>query len=80
MKRIVAIAVACLLLFTMSVAFAAGGKEPHPRIRAAIRAIDVAIAEMKAANHDFGGHRVEAIEACENAQKQLKAALAYDKK
>ena len=32
---------------------------------------------MEAAPHDFGGHKVEAIEAARKAVAQLKAALGY---
>jgi hypothetical protein len=35
---------------------------------------------LKEANHDFGGHRVQAIEASEHAIDQLRAALEYDKR
>jgi hypothetical protein len=32
---------------------------------------------MQAAAHDYGGHRVEALTACDNAISQLKLALHY---
>ena len=54
-----------------------GEKAAHPRIAKAINAIEDAIAYMKAAPHDFGGHRVEAIADCERALKQLREALKY---
>ena len=54
--------------------------EHHPMIRAAIRALERAKEEMKEAAHDYGGHRVEALEACDRAIAQLKKALEYDKK
>ena len=54
--------------------------EPHPHIRAAIRELEEAKKELQSAAHDFGGHRVEAIEAIDNALKQLRQALQYDKK
>lgn len=54
--------------------------EHHPMIRAAIRALERAKEEMKAAAHDYGGHRVEALEACDHAIAQLKKALEYDKR
>jgi hypothetical protein len=54
--------------------------ERHPEIRQAIRALERAKAHLQAAAHDFGGHRAEALEACDNAIKQLKLALQYDKK
>ena len=56
------------------------GKEQHPHIRAAIRELQEAKNELQRADHDFGGHRVEAIEAIDKALKQLREALQYDKK
>ena len=54
-----------------------GEKAAHPRIAKAINAIEDAIAYMKAAPHDFGGHREDALTACNNAIAQLKLALQY---
>ncbi len=54
--------------------------EPHPAIRAAIEALEKAKYDLQHAAHDFGGHRAEALEAVDNAIKQLHAALEYDKK
>ena len=55
----------------------AGERGDHPRIAKAINAIEDAIAYMKAAPHDFGGHRVQAIADSEKALKELKEALKY---
>ena len=55
----------------------AGEKAAHPRIVKAIHAIEDAIAYMKAAPHDFGGHKAAAIADCEKAVIQLKEALKY---
>jgi hypothetical protein len=55
-------------------------KEAHPHIRAAIRELEASKKELQAAAHDFGGHRVDAIAAIDEAVKQLKLALANDKK
>jgi hypothetical protein len=49
----------------------------HPRIVAAIHSLEDAIAYMKAAPHNFGGHKAEAIEECQKAIKQLNQALKY---
>ncbi len=57
-----------------------GSKEQHPHIRAAIHELQEARRELETAAHDFGGHRKEAIEAIDNAIKQLREALEYDKK
>lgn len=56
------------------------GEEQHPHIRAALRELREARRELETAAHDFGGHRKEAIEAVDNAIKQLQEALQYDKK
>jgi hypothetical protein len=55
-------------------------KERHPHIRAAIRELQEARRELHTAAHDFGGHRAEALEAVDNAIKQLRVALQYDKR
>ena len=49
----------------------------HPRLAAAIAAIKDARAYLQAAPHDFGGHKAEAIRACDDAVHQLNLALAY---
>jgi hypothetical protein len=54
--------------------------EPHPRLQHAITAIQGAVGYMQKAPHDFGGHRVAAIAACNEAINQLKIAIQYDKK
>jgi len=54
--------------------------EKHPHIRAAIHELEEAKKELQRADHDFGGHRVEAIESIDNAIKQLRQALQFDKK
>jgi len=56
------------------------GKERHPKIRQAIRALQAAKEDLEDASHDYGGHRVEALEAVNNALKQLQEALEADKK
>ena len=53
--------------------------ERHPEIHRAIHALEAAKKDMQSAAHDFGGHRVDAIAACDNAIAQLKLALQYDK-
>jgi hypothetical protein len=53
--------------------------EPHPQIREALAALRRAKEHMEHAAHDFGGHRVEAIEATNRAIQQLEICLKYDK-
>jgi len=55
-------------------------KERHPHIRRALHELREAKKELQTANHDFGGHRKEALEAVEVAIKQLDLALKYDKR
>ena len=50
----------------------------HPAIRRAIFALKAAEADMQHADHDFGGHRVAAMAACDQAIAQLQDALKYD--
>ena len=57
--------------------FAQNERAMHPRIAAAIEAIKDAKAYMVAAPHDFGGHKVASIRACDDAIRQLNLALAY---
>jgi len=58
---------------------AAAAAEPHPEIREALGALRRAKEHMEHAAHDFGGHRVEAIEATNQAIRQLELCLKYDK-
>ena len=52
-------------------------KGEHPRIAKAIHELEDAVAYMKAAPHDFGGHKAEAIKTSEAALAQLRLALAF---
>jgi hypothetical protein len=58
---------------------AKGERERHPEIRAAIRALERTKKHLQDASHDFGGHRAEALESVDNAIKQLRQALQFDK-
>lgn len=53
--------------------------ERHPEIREALASLRRAKEHMEHAAHDFGGHRVEAIEATNQAIKQLELCLKFDK-
>lgn len=61
------------------VADIAEAQERHPEIRRAIRARENARNYMEHAAHDFGGHRVAALKECDEAIRQLREALRYDK-
>ena len=53
--------------------------EPHPEIREALGALRRAKDHLDHAAHDFGGHRVEAIKATDEAIRQLEICLKFDK-
>ena len=51
----------------------------HPEIHAAIDSLRHAREHLEHAAHDFGGHRVEAIRAIDDAINQLQVCLKYDR-
>jgi hypothetical protein len=53
--------------------------EQHPEIREALGSLRRAKEHLEHAAHDFGGHRVEAIEATNQAIRQLDLCLKFDK-
>jgi hypothetical protein len=53
------------------------GMGGHPEIHAAIRHLEQAKAALEKAAHDFGGHRVKALEAVNHALEECHAALEY---
>jgi hypothetical protein len=55
-------------------------KERHPHIHKAIEELRETKKELKEADHDFGGHREQALKACDEAIEQLEKALKFDKK
>lgn len=54
--------------------------ERHPEIRRAVRQLERARVDLQNADRDFGGHRAEALEATNNAIRQLQLALQYDRR
>ena len=58
----------------------AGDKEHHPHIRQALKELRECRTELKEADHDFGGHRAEALKSVDEAIVQLEQALKFDKK
>lgn len=53
------------------------GGERHPQIRAAMRALMNAERHLQEAAHDYGGHRVKAMEIIKQAQEELRAGLEW---
>ncbi len=54
-------------------------REAHPEIRKAIAQLERAKRDLMSASHDFGGHRSDAVAACDNAISQLRLALQFDR-
>lgn len=54
--------------------------EQHPAIEAAVKHLREAKNALEHANHDFGGHRVKAIELVNQALAECEQALNFDKK
>jgi hypothetical protein len=51
----------------------------HPEIRDALASLHHAKDHLEHAAHDFGGHRVDAIHATDEAIRQLEICLKFDK-
>ena len=49
----------------------------HPRLATAIEALRDARGYLAEAPHNFGGHKVAAMRACDNAIRELEKALAF---
>ncbi len=79
LSRRTAMAAAAVGGLTLAADFAAA-QERHPKIRAAIKALQEAKEEMQHAAHDYGGHREAALKACDNALEQLRLAVQYQEK
>ena len=78
MKNLISgIAIGALMMAAAWTASAQNERAMHPRIAAAIAALQDAKAYMAAAPHDFGGHKEAAIRASDAAIRQLNLALAY---
>jgi hypothetical protein len=55
-------------------------RERHPELRRAITSLERAKYALQHANHDFGGHRADALAATDKAIEQLRIAIQYDTK
>ena len=56
------------------------GKEDHPHIESAIKALENAKHQLETAAHDFDGHRAKALDHVNQALEECHAALRADKK
>jgi hypothetical protein len=66
-----------LTLGTLTLGAQQGEAQKHPRLAKAIEAIQDARMYLVEAPPVFGGHKAAAIQACDEAIKRLKEALAY---
>ena len=57
---------------------AQGRREPHPEIRAAIRALENAKRHLQEGAHDFTRHRVRALQLTDQALQECRQALRSD--
>jgi hypothetical protein len=55
------------------------GKERHPALMVAMRALQRAKGALVHANRDFGGHRTKAVQLTEQAMQEIQQAIQYDK-
>ena len=55
------------------------GKEKHPELRAALRALMQARTDLQKGAHDFSGERVEALKDTDKAIAEVRQAIAKDK-
>ena len=74
-KRMMGAFVTLALMLALSSPSPAAGK--HPQIEDALRALREAKEHLQHAPHDFGGHRVDAIRAIDEAEHQLRICMEY---
>ena len=69
----------CFAVIALMLALSAPSpaRGPHPQIEAALAALHNAKEHLEHAAHDFGGHRVDAIRAIDEADRQLRICLEY---
>jgi hypothetical protein len=64
----------------LAAGLSAAHAEPHPALRAAINSLEKAKFDLMHARHDFGGHKMEAIESIDRAIEQLRIAMRFDRR
>ena len=55
------------------------GRERHPELRRALRALMQARNALQHGAHDFNGHRADALKATDQAIQQVRLAIKFDK-
>ena len=80
MKRSNLLTVAAVtLMFCLGFATRAYTFEPHPDMRAAMGALNNALRHLETSKHDFGGHRVKAMEHTRAAIAEVQASFSFDR-
>ena len=54
--------------------------DPQPKMRSALTNLQAALADLKNATADKGGHRVKAIELTQSAIEQVEKGIKFDNK
>ena len=73
-------------VLAVTVAFVLGGFTQHafaerqPQMEEALVHLRYALAALKTASHDKGGHRAKAVELTEKALEEVNKGIAYDDK
>lgn len=75
-RTVIAVAVAFVLGGFTQRAFA----EKQPKMEEALVHLRYALASLKAASHDKGGHRAKAVELTEKAIEEVNKGIAFDDK
>lgn len=57
-----------------------GRRERHPELQRALRALRNARSDLQRGAHDFGGHRIKALRATDDAIRQVEEALRFDRR
>jgi hypothetical protein len=91
-SRVLAVRFLLALIMMAAVAFPTAARAPirktraatarpvnYPKIRAAISSLEAARAELQRTDGDFGGHKKDAVDAIDNALKQMRLALQFEK-
>ncbi len=76
-KKFFAVGMMMGLLTFLAVASPALAKEKYPNLDKAIHALEAAKGDLNKAPHDFGGHKADALAACDEAIKQLGLAKQF---
>ena len=72
-------ALSAVVSLTLALSPISSAFDAHPEIRSALNALETAQDHLQHAAHDFGGHRVDAMKAISEAERQLQICEQYDR-